>query len=104
VAKANQEKYNEAIADFTLSLDVEPTYTSALSNRGIAYYKIREYDKAVADLNAAIALEPHNGNTYMYRGNVKEMMRDKQGALDDWKKASTLGIKIADRYFKDNCN
>lgn len=104
VAKANQEKYNEAIADFTLSLDVEPTYTSALSNRGIAYYKIREYDKAVADLDAAIALEPHNGNTYMYRGNVKEMMRDKQGALDDWKKASTLGIKIADRYFKDNCN
>lgn len=104
VVRANLERYEEAINDFTLCLDVEPGYTSALSNRGIAYYKIREYNKAVADFDACIAAEPHNGNTYMYRGNVKEMMRDKQGALEDWKKASTLGIKVADRYFKDNCN
>ena len=104
VVRANLERYEDAINDFTLCLDVEPGYTSALSNRGIAYYKIREYNKSVADFDAAILSEPHNGNTYMYRGNVKEMMRDKQGALDDWKKASSLGIKVADRYFKDNCN
>lgn len=104
VVKANQEKYEDAISDFTVCLDIEPGYTSALSNRGIAYYKIHEYTKSVDDLDAAIRAEPHNGNTYMYRGNVKEMMRDKQGALDDWKKASSLGIKTADKYFKDNCN
>ena len=104
VVKANQGKYEDAINDFTLCLDIEPSYTSALSNRGIAYYKINEYAKSVDDFDAAIRAEPHNGNTYMYRGNVKEMMRDKQGAVEDWKKASSLGIKTADRYFKDNCN
>ncbi len=104
VVKANQEKYDDAINDFTLCLDMEPSYTSALSNRGIAYYKIHEYAKSVDDFDAAIRAEPHNGNTYMYRGNVKEMMRDKQGAIEDWKKASSLGVKTADRYFKDNCN
>jgi len=104
VAKAHQGKYDDAINDFTLCLDMEPSYTSALSNRGIAYYKIHEFAKSVDDFDAAIRAEPHNGNTYMYRGNVKEMMRDKQGALEDWKKASSLGIKTADKYFKDNCN
>ncbi|MBQ6046539.1 MAG: tetratricopeptide repeat protein [Bacteroidales bacterium] len=103
VVNANLHNYQEAIDDFTVCLSHEPTYTSALSNRGIAYYHMGQYAKAVSDLDAAIALEPHNGNTYMYRGNVKEMMRDAKGATEDWIKASSLGVKTADRYFTDQC-
>ena len=35
---------------------------------------------------------------YIHRGSAKEMLRDMEGACDDWKKAQKLGLEAAEEY------
>jgi len=49
--------YNEAIADFTRSLAIDPNSTECLRSRGQAYEKAGQRDKAIADYRAWFKLE-----------------------------------------------
>ena len=49
-----------AIADFTRALSLNPVYTRAYTNRGIAYMAKGSFDCAINDFNKALALDPHD--------------------------------------------
>ena len=56
--KLKQSKYNQAIEDFNLSLNQNPTYAKALSNRGIAQELKGFYGEAISDFRDALTIDP----------------------------------------------
>jgi tetratricopeptide (TPR) repeat protein len=66
-ALTEQNKYAEAIEWYSKALELNPKHEPTLTNRGVAYRKIKEYDKALADFTAAIAINP---KSYMAHYNL----------------------------------
>jgi len=82
------EKYEQAIADCTMALAIQPRYHLAYYNRGKAYLHTGRPGLAIADLNRCIAIAPGyaeayslRGETYMTLGNLNEAIRDYSTAL-----------------------
>jgi tetratricopeptide (TPR) repeat protein len=48
-----QERYKDALEDYTSALAYQPDYGHAYFNRAIAYYKLRRFKDACADLQKA---------------------------------------------------
>ncbi len=104
IAKLENKDYKGAIEDFTLCLKKKSDYYTAINNRGIANYKAKRYKEAIDDFNIFISNNPLEASAYLHRGNTKEMLRDNEGACNDWKKAAELGIEEAKTYVKKQCN
>ena len=66
--------YDQAIADYTQSIALEPNDADAYNNRGNAYHRAGLYDRATPDYTEAIALKPddfeaHNDRGFNYLAN-----------------------------------
>ena len=77
--------YDEAIADFTEAIRLDPSYSTYYSNRGRAYNAKKEYDRAILDLNESIRLNPRNSLPYWNRAISYENRRERDRALADWR-------------------
>jgi len=69
-----KEMYDQAFADFTKSIELNPSYAFAYNNRGVAYSKLHDWDRAIADYTKALELDPDHQwaqtglvNTYVDR-------------------------------------
>ena len=62
------DKYDEAIADETTALAINPNDVDAFISRGYDYYFQNRYDPALADYDKAIELNPKIYRVYYYRG------------------------------------
>lgn len=58
------EKYDSAIIDYNYLLKLNPNSTSALTNRGIAFYKLGENEKACQDWDMAVKKGFDRANEY----------------------------------------
>ena len=65
---------------------------------GNAYMKLKKYADAQQAYSKAIELNSNFATAYLNRGACKEMQRDFEGAVNDWKKAGELGIEKANSY------
>jgi Caspase domain/Tetratricopeptide repeat len=77
--------YDEAIADLTEAIRLDPSNSTYLSNRGRAYNAKKEYDRAILDLNESIRLNPANSLPYWNRAISYENKRERDTALADWR-------------------
>jgi len=76
--------FDQAIADYTEAIRLDPDYYNAYHNRGYTYYQVKnDYDTAIADYNQAIRLNP-NGDTYLLRGLVYHEKGDYDTAIVDY--------------------
>src|SRR2546423_845280 len=50
--------YGRAVREFTQALQIDPSSTRALNNRGFAYSACRDYGRAIADFDTALRLDP----------------------------------------------
>jgi tetratricopeptide (TPR) repeat protein len=87
-ANKNMGKWDQAIADYTATLQSNPNNTAALSSRGNAYIWKGDYDRAITDLSTALRLNPNNaialnsrGWLYNHRGNYDQAIADFNAAL-----------------------
>ena len=72
VALTTEGGYDEAIAEFSKAIELEPEYVVAYSNRGYAYGLKGEWDIAIADFDKAIELAPDYVLAYNNRGYAYE--------------------------------
>jgi hypothetical protein len=50
-----------------------------------------------------VKLDPKNGAAFVNRGNAREMLRDLDGACEDWNTAKELGSETGKTYYAGNC-
>ena len=53
-----ESKFEEAIAEFSRAIEINPKYANAYMRRGICYHDTKKYDLAVADYDKAIIINP----------------------------------------------
>lgn len=68
-AKANTQKYNEAIADFEKAVELKPDYADAYFNMGKMYYMLNDEDKACECYKLAAKYGRPNLDDYLKRCN-----------------------------------
>lgn len=99
-------KYDEndnkgAVDDYSLAIKYNPSASNYFA-RGLGYYYLKTYKKAVEDMDKAIELNPNNGQYYFDRGDAKELLKDNDGACQDWKTAKAKGYNVP-AYKIDKC-
>jgi tetratricopeptide (TPR) repeat protein len=52
-------RYEDAVADWTRAIELDPKVAQALINRGVTYINLGQWDKAIADCSSAIELDPN---------------------------------------------
>ena len=86
-----QEKYINAIDDYTKAIELNPNATN-YKNRGDIYRKyLREFNLAILDYTKSIEFDPNNKWTYYHRGNLyTDQLNDDASALNDFRRALTV--------------
>ena len=101
-AMAEIEKYKDAIADYSKSIELGDNDTNTFNNRGFAKENLKDYYGAIADYNIAIEIDSRNSLAYINRGYAKQSLGDRQGACEDWRKAYSLDGSAAE-LLRDEC-
>jgi tetratricopeptide (TPR) repeat protein len=93
----------KAIADYTRSVILDPTYVSSYVNRGILEMQMGNFDASKQDFETSIKYDPKTGELRRLLGIAKLNLDDKQGACDEFKIAKELGDQIAEKLIDENC-
>lgn len=80
---SNLERYEEAIADYTEAIDLNPSVELYFS-RAQLYGLIEDYENALDDLDAAIAEAPDDPVLFIYRAIINTEMDDEEAAAPDY--------------------
>ncbi|MCB0166853.1 MAG: tetratricopeptide repeat protein [Anaerolineae bacterium] len=96
---ANLERYDEALADYTVVIHIAPDFVPAYNNRGLTYHDLKQYDKALVDYSKAIRLNPVNAVAYYNRGNTYAALEQYDKALADYTKAIHLNPDDVVAYY-----
>jgi tetratricopeptide (TPR) repeat protein len=88
--------YDEAEKIYAYLLSKDPEDYNLYAGRAELYLLMKKPGKAYDDINKAIRLagdKQPNPYLYVIRYRVKLLLHEKDGALEDWKKAVALGYK-----------
>ena len=83
------KEYEDAIADFTSSLNLLQSSISYYY-RGLAYYELKQYDKAIKDFTNSIEIDPDDLKAYQNRGDAYCNMGNYDEAIKDFAMVSQL--------------
>ena len=93
-------KYDEAIANYTKAISLNPSFMEAYRYRGTAYCFVKKYNEALADFDRAIKLDPEDAASFNCRGSVYEELGILSMAIKDYKKA--VELVPFNKHYKDN--
>ena len=86
-------EYEQAIAEFTAALRLDPTNPGIYSARGNAYRLICNYGLALKDLSAAIRIAPTNAVLLNRRCLIHRKMSNLNASVEDCSSALQLDPK-----------
>jgi len=84
---------DQAIADFTKALEINPRDAAAYNNRGVAYSHQGQMDRALAEFTKALEINPRNADAYHNRAKAYFYKKDYDKTWADIKQAQSLGFK-----------
>jgi len=93
-----QERYDEAVSEYTAAIELDPNLANAYLARGQAYYFKGKGLMAAADYSKAIELEPEYTAAYYSRGWAQLVNRAWDGAISDFSKAVELEPSLVRAY------
>lgn len=91
--------FEEAIADYTDSIRLDPQNANTYYNRGVIYQEEKQdYDRAIADYGEAIRLNPRNTRAYTGRGLSYKNKGSYDLAIADYSEAIRINPKYTNAY------
>lgn len=99
-AEGARGNFQQAIADLTEGLRIDPKNKNGYFNRSIAYYSTRQYDKALGDYEAYVKIDPFNANVWYETGMIQRSMNKNQEAVASLNKAIQLNPGIGVAYLE----
>lgn len=83
----------KAIREYTVSIQLDPSYPQAYNNRAYTYMRMRNYPPALLDLDTALSLKPTYIQALMNRADIHNYYYaiDRDAAIADYKRVITLG-------------
>jgi tetratricopeptide (TPR) repeat protein len=81
------------------AIRLEPSFSEAYNNRGIAREQKGDLEGALQDYNKAIELKPDHAGPYNNRGNARQERGDLDGALEDYGNAIQIKPDYAEAYY-----
>jgi tetratricopeptide (TPR) repeat protein len=90
--------YDQAIAEYTQAIELDPSLTSYYYNRGLAYRGKADYENAKSDFSQVIKMNPEDGEAYYQRGLNYSTKGDFELAVADYTKAIQFGSEKAYAY------
>jgi tetratricopeptide (TPR) repeat protein len=89
---------DKAIENYSRAIKLNPNYTDAYKNRGIAYREKGKYNRAITDFSTAIDLKPDDAEIYKSRGGAYGNKGNYECAIADSNKAIDLDPNYAAAY------
>jgi len=100
VAYLNKGEYDEAIADFTEAIRLNPEFAEVYYNRGLTYGRDKgDFENAIADFTEAIRLKPDYAEAYYNRDIAEFSNGDTDKAIADHTEAIRLKPDYAKAYY-----
>jgi Tfp pilus assembly protein PilF len=85
-----ENKFNDAVSDFSRAIPHNPKAFYYFYHRGIAYYSLNEFEKAQADFDHALTLNKRSSATHFARG----MMFERRGCIDAARRAYATSMNL----------
>jgi tetratricopeptide (TPR) repeat protein len=95
---------DNALLDINKAISIDNDYAPAYNNKGVMYHQQKRYTEALSYFDKAILLNNNYAKAHLNRGITRQMIRDEDGACNDWIKAKKLGINVANKYLVNDCN
>lgn len=96
LAYMREKKYEDAIADFSRTVQLSPKVAQAYYNRALSYYALEKYSEAMADLDHAVSLNARNASAHYVRGLIFE----RQGCIAAARQAFATSMELGNRVAK----
>ena len=97
-ASMRKKQLDQAIAEFSEAIRLQPDYALAYSNRGVAKSRQGRYDAAIADYNQALRLIPNYALAYCNRGFAWYWKGQYDLAIADFNQAVRINPKYYHAY------
>jgi len=95
----NKSDWQYQIDNYTKCLRIDPEFTAAYYNRGIAYKKLGNYNDAISDYSRAIRIDPDYAAAYYNRGNAYGLGLGKfEDAIADFTRVIRIDPDYASAY------
>jgi tetratricopeptide (TPR) repeat protein len=88
----------KAVADFSKSIEIDPSGSGAYFDRGLEYMVEKQYQKAVDDFTVSIKNNNDITVCYKFRGQALSELGDRDGAIADLEKAADLYARDKDLF------
>jgi Tfp pilus assembly protein PilF len=94
----SQGEYQQALADFSEAIKIDPRRVDAIGNRGEVRRSMGDLDGSLADFTRVIELEPKVGTRYCQRGVVWLLKEKDTEAQNDFRRCAELDPKKRQEY------
>jgi tetratricopeptide (TPR) repeat protein len=91
-----------AISDFSRTIEIDPNHAKAFHLRGLAREKAGDDDEALKDFNTAIDIDPEYGAAYYSRATLLTKMGQENSAANDMKMVAHLTNVNIENFANEN--
>lgn len=95
----NDNRFDEAVMDYTYAIAIDGNYTEAWVNRGNVYSEKGEYVKAMEDYNRAILINPSLKEAYNNRACTFYIIGDYENSIKDCSRAIAIDNNYKEPYY-----
>ena len=99
VAHYESKEYDQAIAEYSKAIEINPNYADAYYNRGLVYDDLKEYSQAIADYSKAIEINPNYADAYYNRGLIHYNLKEYDQAIADYSQAIEINPNYANAHY-----
>ena len=93
-----QSEIDNAIADYTKAIELNPNHADPYYNRGVAYRVKGDHDRAIADYTKAVALNPNDAEVYYNHWMASLHLGVREEARSDRTTVGDLETNIIDWF------